>query len=68
MEANVYYNTIWVYTFLEHILCFCVRYKVFSVYCTLNQKEKSSVNKEDFILKWDLMWQKTFLIFFKTQV
>ena len=52
MEAKVYYNTIWVYMFLEH---FFVRYKVFSVYCTLSQTEKSSVNKEDFRLKWDLM-------------
>ena len=39
-------------------MCFCVRYKVFSVYCTLSQTEKSSVNKWDFRLKWDLMWQK----------
>ena len=42
-------------------LCFCVRYKVFSVYCTLSQTEKSSVNKEDFETKFDLIWQKPFL-------
>ena len=41
-------------------LCFCVRYKVFSVYCTLSQTEKSSVNKEDFDIKFDLIRKKTF--------
>ena len=48
--------------FFEPIfLCFGVTYKVFSVYCTLSRPEKSSVNKEDFRFKWDLMWQKPFL-------
>ena len=61
METQVYYNTIWVYTFLEHIFVFCVRYKVFSVYCTLCQTEKYSVNKEDFDIKFDLIWQKPIL-------
>ena len=66
MEAKVYNNTIEVFTFLEHIFFgFCVRYKVFSVYCTLSQTEKSSVKKEDFRLKWDLMCQKTFFLFWK---
>ena len=46
-------------------LCFCVRYKVFSVYCKLSWTEQSSVNKEDFRLKWDLMWQEPFQFFFK---
>ena len=58
MEAKVYYIAIWVYTFLEHILfCFCVRYKVLSVYCTLSQTEKYSIKKEDFRLKSDITWQ-----------
>ena len=43
-------------------VCFCVRYKVFSVYCTLSQSEKSSVNKEDFDIKFDLIWQFFFKI------
>ena len=37
-------------------MCFCVRYKVFSVYCTPIRTEKSCVYKEDLRLKWDLMW------------
>ena len=41
--------------FWSIFLCFCVRYKVFSVYCTLSQTEKSSVNKEDFDIKFDLI-------------
>ena len=68
MEPQVYHNTIRVYTFLDHILCVCVRYKVFSVYCTLSQTEKSSVYKEDFRLKWDLMWNKNIFEFVETQV
>ena len=60
MKAKVYYSTLWVYTFLEHIFVFCVMYKVFIVYCTLSRTEKSSVNKEDFRLKWDLMQQNPF--------
>ena len=28
------------------------------MHCKISQIEKSSVNKEDFRLKWDLMWQK----------
>ena len=47
--------------FWSIFLCFCVRYKVFSVYCTLSQTEKSSVNKEDFDIKSDLIRQKPFL-------
>ena len=65
METQVYFYTIWVYMFLSIFLCFCVRYKVFSVCCTLSKTEKSSVNKEDFRFKWDLMWQKPFLNFLK---
>ena len=53
METQVYYNTIWFYTFLEHIFVFLC--KVFSVYCTLNQTVKSNVNKEDFDIKFDLI-------------
>ena len=60
MKAKVYYSTLWVYTFLEHIFVFCVMHKVFIVYCTLSRTEKSSVNKEDFRLKWDLMQQNPF--------
>ena len=41
--------------FWSIFLCFCVRYKVFSVYYTLSQTEKSSVNKEDFDIKFDLI-------------
>ena len=45
-------------------LCFWVRYKVFSVYCTLSQTENLSVNKEYFRLKWDLLWQKKTILKF----
>ena len=48
METQAYYNTIWFYTFSEHIF-------VFSVYCMLSQTEKFSVNKEDFDIKFDLI-------------
>ena len=65
MDAKVYYNTIWVYTFLEHIFVFLCKVQVFGVYCKLSQTEKYSVNKEDFRLKWDFMWQKLFLKFLK---
>ena len=44
---------------------FCVRYKVFSVYCTLSRPKKSSVKKKVLRLKWDLMWPKQFLICLK---
>ena len=44
--------------FWSIFLCFCVRYKVFSGCCTLSQTEKSSVNKEDLHIKFDLIWQK----------
>ena len=66
METQVYFNTILVFTFLEHIFVFFfgVRYKVFSVYCTLSKTDKSSINKVDFRFKWDFMRQKPFI--FKT--
>ena len=60
METQINYNTISFYMFLEHIFVFCVKYKVFSVYCTLSQTEKSSVYKEDFDIKFDLIGQKPF--------
>ena len=41
---------------------------MFSVYRKLSQTEKASVNKEEFRLKWDLMWQKPFIYFFESQV
>ena len=47
--------------FWSIFLCFCVRYKVFSVYCTLSQTEKSSVNKEDFDPESRLTQSKQFL-------
>ena len=46
--------------FLKQILVFCVRHKVFSVYWTLSQTEKSSVDKVGFRFKWDLIKQKHF--------
>ena len=55
METKVYYNTIWFYMFWSIYLFFFVRYKVFSVYCTLSQTQKFSVNKEDFDIKFDLI-------------
>ena len=55
METQIFFNTIWFYMFLEHIFVFCVRYKVLSVYCTLSKNEKSSGNKKDFDIKFDLI-------------
>ena len=55
METQVYYNKIWFHTFWSIFLCFCVKYKVFSVYCTLSQTDNSSNNKEDFDIKFDLI-------------
>ena len=41
---------------------------MFSVYCTLSRTKKSSFKKEDFILKWDLMWPKPFLNLLKLKL
>ena len=51
METQVYFNTICVYTFLEHIFVFFC--KVQGVKCVLytQQTDKFSVNKEDFRFK-----------------
>ena len=64
MEIQVYFNTTW----SIFLWVFFVLYKVFSVYCTLHQTEKSSVNKEDFRFKEDLMRQKPFLNLLKLKV
>ena len=45
-------------------LCFCVVYKVCSVYCTISLPEESSVNKEDFYIKSRLTQSKQFFFFF----
>ena len=50
MKTQFYYNIIWFYMFFEHICVFLC-----SVYCTHSQTEKSSVNKEDFDIKYDLI-------------
>ena len=42
-------------------LCFCVVYKVCSVYCTISLPEESSINKEDFDIKSRLTQSKQFL-------
>ena len=52
-------NTKRVYRIL--FLCFCVVYKVPSVYCTISLPEESSVNEEDFDIKSRLTQSKQFL-------
>ena len=46
--------------FGNYVLCFCVVYKVCSVYCTISLPEESSVNEEDFDIKSRLTQSKQF--------
>ena len=55
METQVFKIQFGPIRFWSIFLCFCIRYKVFTVYCTLSQTEKSGINKDNFDIKFDLV-------------